>query len=279
MSIPPGSDRPSFLGTKGPASIRYNNPGAMWPGPSSRKFGAIGGRALNDGLGQGNQIAIFDDAIDGAAALFDLWDRVYSSLKLRDAIIKWSGADLNHKDPKMRALHAKRLQSYLDVFWDKAQTPPDMIIDRDKLRHPEFGIRFAAAMAWHETGKEFPLTDDQWREAQRQAFVMEIAPPVPSKVSVKQVLKTSSKHKAASFWKWLFGGAGTSVGVAEITDSWQMVKSSMGVGSEIIATIQSFGILTLAGVGIVLAIVFNWFQLRQADDIREGRYIPSGAEE
>lgn len=270
MSTPePANERPSFLGTKGPASIRYNNPGAMWPGPSSRRFGAIGGRALNDGLGQGNQIAIFDDAIDGGAALFDLWDRRYSSLRLRDAIAKWSGG--NH------------VQSYLDVFWDRAQIPPDMIIDKEKLRHPEFGVRFAKAMAWHEAGKEYPLTDDQWREAQRQAFVMDIAPPTPSKAAVKETLKASTKHKTAGVWKWLIGGGSATGAVAEITDSWQMIKSSAGIGNEMVAALQSivatYGLIMVFGAGIVIAIVLNWLQLRQADDVREGRYIPSGAEE
>lgn len=41
------------------ASIRYNNPGAMWPGPSSQRFGANG----YETIGGGNKIAVFDDPV------------------------------------------------------------------------------------------------------------------------------------------------------------------------------------------------------------------------
>jgi hypothetical protein len=145
------SDRPDYRGVKGPASIRYNNPGAMWPGPSSRKFGAIGGRALNDGLGQGNKIAIFDDAVDGASALFDLWDRVYTGKTLRQAITKWSGGNL--------------VDSYLTILRQEAGLSPDLVVTRAMMRDPDFAIKLAKAMAKHEAGRDYPLTDDQWRVA------------------------------------------------------------------------------------------------------------------
>jgi len=128
----------------------------MWPGPSSRKFGAIGGKGLNDGLGQGNKIAIFDDAIDGAAALFDLFDRAYTGRTLRKAITKWSGGNW--------------VQSYLDVFQSKAGIGPDEIITKDKLRDTDFALRFAKAMAWHEAGKEYPLDDAAWLLGHQEAF-------------------------------------------------------------------------------------------------------------
>ncbi len=105
-------ERPSFLDKKSEkASIRSNNPGAMWPGPSSRKFHAIGSKGLNDGLGQGNKIAYFDDAIDGAAALFDLLDRGYSGRTVRAAITKWSGGNW--------------VSSYLKVLDQQAGVKPD----------------------------------------------------------------------------------------------------------------------------------------------------------
>lgn len=59
-----------------PASIRYNNPGAQWPGQSSKKFGADGYATI----GGGNQIAIFSDPVNGGAAQFDLLSRNYTGL-------------------------------------------------------------------------------------------------------------------------------------------------------------------------------------------------------
>ena len=57
-----------------PASIRYNNPGAMWGGNAlTRKWGETGNIALADGLHQNNHIAVFPTKVHGAAAQFDLW--------------------------------------------------------------------------------------------------------------------------------------------------------------------------------------------------------------
>ena len=149
--------RPSFLDQKSEvASIRSNNPGAMWPGPSSRKFGEIGSKALNDGLGQGNKIAYFDDAIDGAAALFDLLGRVYTGLTVRKAIAKWSGGNW--------------VTSYLKVLKAEAGIDPETQITKHKIRDPEWAVPFAMAMAKHEAGKDYPLEDEHWRIAHSEAF-------------------------------------------------------------------------------------------------------------
>jgi hypothetical protein len=57
-----------------PASIRYKNPGAMWGGSAlAKKWGANQTVGLNDGLGQGNNIAVFPTMVKGAAAQIDLW--------------------------------------------------------------------------------------------------------------------------------------------------------------------------------------------------------------
>jgi hypothetical protein len=257
-----GFDRPSYLGRKDVASIRYNNPGAMWPGPSSRKFGAVGAKGLNDGLGQGNKIAIFDDAIDGAAALFDLLDRVYTGMTVQAAIAKWSGGNW--------------VSSYLSVLRDKGGIAPDEMITREKLRNSEWAIRFARAMAWHEAGKEYPLTDAEWNLAHQQAFSYAVALPIPKK-DVETVMKESRKDRVAEKAKWSLFGAG---GIAAL---WQQFKEWLGIGNDMFATasnfVQTFGLEMFAAFCIALAIVFNWFQMRSRDDLKEGRYTPSGAEE
>lgn len=257
--------RPSFAGKSKKASIRSNNPGAMWPGASSRRHGAVQQQMLADGLGQGNRIAIFPDAISGAAALFDLWYRAYTDRKLKDAIKKWSGG--NH------------LQSYLDVFIERANIPPGMIITKDMIKHPEFAVRFAKAMAWHEAGEEFPLTDEQWRMAHSEAF--NLPPPVvlPSRQEAKTALQTGSQKYAVAGWfksVLLFFGVGAPT-------TWQGVKANIDNTNDIVTTasayMQSFGLVAFAGVCIVAAIAFNWLQNRQIEDVQAGRSTPSGAEE
>lgn len=264
MSTAAGGEmaRPSFLGAQDVASVRYNNPGAQWPGPSSRKFGAVGGKALNDGLGQGNKIAIFDDAIDGAAALFDLLDRVYTGLTVQAAIAKWSGGNW--------------VSSYLKVLRDKGNISPDEMITKDKLRNSDWAIRFGKAMAWHEAGKEYPLTDQDWLEAHQQAFSYAVVLPIQKK-EVEQAMKDSAKDKIASKAKWsLFGLGGFAA-------AWQQFKEMLGISNDVVATAQSFvatfGVEIFAGLCILIAIVFNWFQMRSREDYKEGRYIPSGAEQ
>ncbi|KQW22804.1 hypothetical protein ASC80_05545 [Afipia sp. Root123D2] len=72
-----------------PASIRYKNPGAQWPGVRVTKWGSTSFVTLNDG--QGNKIAVFPTFVQGAAAQFDLWASNYTGITLKAAIDKWSG--------------------------------------------------------------------------------------------------------------------------------------------------------------------------------------------
>jgi len=257
--------RPSFIGKSKKASIRSNNPGAMWPGASSRRFGAVQQQMLADGLGQGNRIAIFPDAISGGAALFDLWDRGYVDRKLKDAVKKWSGG--NH------------VQSYLDVMIEQANIPPDLIITKDMIRNPDFAIRFGKAMAWHEAGEVFPLTDEQWRQAHREAF--QLPPPVvlPSYKEAKSALKqNSSKYSVSGWFKNVMAFFGIGVPV-----TFQGFKSNVDQSNEIVTfasgMVANYGIVVFSGVCIAAMIAFNWLQSRQIEDVQAGRATPSGAEE
>ena len=164
--------RPSFLDQKNEvASIRSNNPGAIWDAPFTRKRGAIGGQKLNDGLGQGNSIAYFDDAIDGARCLFQLLDVGYTKRSVRSAITKWSGG--NH------------VASYLSILKSQANLSPDEQITKDKLRNPAWAVPFAKAMAWHEAGKTYPLDDGDWNLAHSEAFDLVDESPAPVVVAKK----------------------------------------------------------------------------------------------
>jgi uncharacterized protein (TIGR02594 family) len=130
-----------------PASIRNNNPGAQYPGPSSRKFGAI----KTNTIGGGHLIAQFPDKVSGAAALFDLLIRLYVGLSLKDAITKWSGGS---SAPEYVAAISKATGLKSTDKLSRA-----VLADQQKM------IAFGKAMAKHEAGQEYPMTDAEWFEA------------------------------------------------------------------------------------------------------------------
>lgn len=142
-----------------PASIRYNNPGAMWGGSAlAKKWGAVQTVGLNDGLGQGNNIAVFPSKVKGAAAQFDLWhsSKRYNNKPLVDAISTWSGGNY--------------VPSYLKFLTDRVPGLTTSTIINDEFLASERGLAMMKAQAWHEAGKEYPMTDAEWRQAQALVF-------------------------------------------------------------------------------------------------------------
>lgn len=137
---------PDFRGRGGPAAVRYNNPGAQWPGPSSKKFGAVETVTLNDK--QRNKIAVFPTAVHGAAAHFDLLNRRYTGMTLSALVTKWGGGN----SPG----------AYASNVAGKVGISENTVITKEMMADPEFAIPFAKAMASHEAGKSYPLSDDQW---------------------------------------------------------------------------------------------------------------------
>ena len=136
-----------------PVSIRSGNPGAMWPGSSAMKFGST--RSLNLADGQGNKIAVFDNPVAGAAAQFDLLSQKYVGKTLGAAIRQWSGGNSSEG-------YAKTVADAMGISSGDRLTP-------EILNSPK-GVVLARAMAKWEAGREFPLSDDQWRQAQAWAF-------------------------------------------------------------------------------------------------------------
>ena len=138
-------------GGRTPASVRNNNAGAMWyVGGWQNKFGAEYGQKLNDGLGQGNQIAKFPTPVHGAAALLYQLDRPsYRNSTVRGAIAKWSGGN--------------NVGSYLKVLGASGFRPDQKV--SDIMASPESALAFAQAMARHETGFDFPLDESGWQQA------------------------------------------------------------------------------------------------------------------
>lgn len=142
-----------------PASIRYKNPGAMWGSALAKKWGAEPKAvALNDGKGQGNNIAVFPTFVQGICAQLDLWrtSANYRNRRFADAIAIWSG----HND----------VESYIRFVL--ARVPGmtrDTVMD-DMFWKSPMGIAFLKAQAGHEAGKTYPAPDSDWIEAQRRVF-------------------------------------------------------------------------------------------------------------
>ena len=147
--------------TRVPAAIRNNNPGAMWPGPSSAKFGATGVQ----NVAGGNKIAAFPDPESGAAAQFDLLNRRYTNMKLADALAKWSGGN--------------NASAYTAFAAERAGVTPDTVITPEFLASPQ-GVKLAQAMSRWESGRDFPLTPEQWVSAQNRALGQRVAALPPT---------------------------------------------------------------------------------------------------
>jgi TP901 family phage tail tape measure protein len=153
---------PDFRGKSKLASIRNNNPGAMWPGPTARQFGMVGFEQLTDK--QRNKIATFPTMVHGAAAQMALLDnpRLYRNKTIAEAIKKWSGGN-------NVAAYLKNLQ--------RQGIDTSARITSQFLQDPNKVIPLARAMAGHEAGRRSPLTPEQWNAA-HQLFMQKRYPGV-----------------------------------------------------------------------------------------------------
>lgn len=139
-----------------PATVRHKNPGAMALGAAARKFGATKATALKDGLGQGNTIATFPTSVDGASAQMFLLrtGKYYFGKPIAEAIKTWCGNnDTNGYLAQIESLTRFERNDYITA---------SMLEDREQA------IELCKAMAWHEAGREYPMTDAQWDEAHDQ---------------------------------------------------------------------------------------------------------------
>jgi hypothetical protein len=142
-----------------PASIRYKNPGAMWGNALAIKWGAQKKAVtLNDGKGQGNNIAVFPTYVQGICAQLDLW-RIspnYKNKRFADAIAIWSGHN--------------SVESYIAFVLKRIPGMTRDTIMNDVFWKSQMGIAFLKAQAGHEAGKIYPAPDADWIEAQRRVF-------------------------------------------------------------------------------------------------------------
>ena len=167
-----------------PASIRYNNPGAMWGGNAiARKWGATANIKLNDGLNQGNTIAFFPDKVHGAAAQFDLWRSRYCNMLLRDAIRRWSGG--NWSAP------------YAEFLTKETGLSMTTMIDLPLLASRAGWILLKAQAQW-EAGRPYPLSDAEWQQAQALCFGTRVPVSVAAKKTSTVVATTATAGTAAT---------------------------------------------------------------------------------
>ena len=210
--------RPLGNSSNTPAAIRYNNPGAMYPGDVSRRFGSTG----HEVIGGGHQIAVFPDPVSGAAAQFALLGQNYSGMTLADAVTKWSGGN-NSPD-------------YINAVAQRTGLDPNARLTPELLRDPNVAIPLARGMAGWEAGRDSPLNDDQWRTAHSWGMGGErpealpnappggntqqaVAPPVqvpdssnlpapPAKGPIGQAVSAFVRSAAGDMFGSLSGGSG-----------------------------------------------------------------------
>ncbi len=141
-----------------PASIRTKNPGAMWGSALAKKWGSTETITLHDGLGQGNNIAVFPTYVQGICAQLDLWrtSANYKNKRFADAIAIWSGHN--------------NVPSY--IAYVKARVPgmTENTIMNDEFWRGPMGVAFLKAQAGHEAGKTYPAPDADWLTAQAKVF-------------------------------------------------------------------------------------------------------------
>ena len=172
-----------------PVSIRTKNPGAMWPGSVSQRFGSTGWIPC----GGNNKCAVFPTFEQGAAAQFYLWATRYSPMKLSEAIFRWSG---QNSSAAYTAFLSKRVPGIT----------LDTVITRTFLES-ESGLLFMKAQAQWEAGQPYPMTDAQWRKGQVLAFGSpppDIEPPIQIPVPEQKTFWRELIEAIASILTQLF---------------------------------------------------------------------------
>ncbi len=178
-----------------PASIRNNNPGAAYPGPSSKKFGSTAYETLKskDGV---HKIATFPTDVHGAAAMFDLLNRSYTGMTVEKAITKWCGS-----------FYAT---TYIKVLKDRAGVDADTVLTKVMLADHDIAIPLAKAMAWQEAGQDYPMTDAEWLEAHQMALGQETE--APGWNPRNDVPTPKPETRAAPFWAKVKAGLAAVLG-------------------------------------------------------------------
>lgn len=272
-----------------PASIRNNNPGAMYPGKVATQFGSTHYNVLNSHDGT-HKIACFDDPVDGAAAQFSLLSSPsYTGRTIREAITKWCGGYY--------------ASTYLKVLSEKGGVTADTLLTKEMLSNPQIAIPLAKAMAWQEAGCDFPMSDEQWASAHAKVFgnvVVAAVPktaapdpqsfkpdnPLPSpkpETRVAEMKSTSRKWSLTSFLQWLVGlptafQAAHQSGVANLVSlpnvDFGSIQGQLNATKSILASLNDLGPI---GLGVMVLIGIQVLRQFMVEDSSDGRAVPSGS--
>lgn len=230
-----------------PASIRNRNPGAIYPGPSSKRFGSTSHEVLHSKDGE-HKIATFPDNVSGAAALFDLLSSpAYTGRPIAKAIEKWCGGFY--------------VSTYIHVLEQNGGITRDTILTRELLSDAAVAIPIGKAMALQEAGKDFPMSEAEWSEAHARAFANQPAAifnePVnnSSPLAPKPLVKSRTMWNlggGASFLTWLGGYFAT--GLQWLTEAGSQF-AAMAPAREMLATVGGNGkhIAFAIGVGCLFS--------------------------
>lgn len=209
-----------------PASIRNKNPGAMYPGAASKRFGSTTFETLKSKDGT-HKIATFPSDVQGAAALFYLLaSPAYADGKrtVRQAITKWCGGYY--------------VSTYLSVLEKKSGVTADTILTRGMVCNPEIAIPLAQAMAWQEAGQAYPLDVAGWKQAHTLALptaaseaVAVVEPPevvAPGPENDKPLPKPEDRVADAKQNSWTLKAA--------IGGAWAWTMSTIEQASEVFSS-------------------------------------------
>ncbi len=153
----------------------------MWGSPLAIKWGAAPKAVvLNDGKGQGNNIAVFPTYVQGICAQLDLWrtSKNYANKRFADAIAIWSG----HNE----------VESYIAFVLKRAPGMTRGTVMDDAFWRGPLAIPFLKAQAWHEAGKQYPAPDADWIEAQ-QTVMGGAAPPAKPELTTEWLQTSLNK--------------------------------------------------------------------------------------
>mgnify|MGYP005614703781 CR=1 FL=1 len=238
-----------------PASIRNNNPGAMYPGKSAKKFGSRSFEVLKskDGV---HKIATFPTPVHGAAAQFDLLHNSYCGMPLEKAITKWCGAYY--------------VSTYLKVLETSGGIKRTDVLTKEHMKDPKIAIPLARAMALQEAGRDFPMDDDDWEAAHSMAFSAGVAPAfspdndVPTPKQETRVADTVNAVKTVA--AVATAGAGTATVATQKTEAppapkpttKEQVAKAKEQAKEIRETVEVAKDYATWGKGIAVAAYDQW---------------------
>lgn len=145
----------------------------MWGNALAIKWGAAKKAVtLNDGKGQGNNIAVFPTFVQGICAQMDLWRTSpnYKNKRFADAIAIWSGHN--------------SVESYISFVTSRVPGMTRNTVMDDTFWRGPMAIPFLKAQAWHEAGKQYPAPDADWIEA-RKRVISGVVPKAPATTAAK----------------------------------------------------------------------------------------------